>query len=98
MQTCRAVYAVGGRDLPSNEIREIAPYSLLCRPIPLFGPAQSSPRLLDDLLAAALRPAYWSITLKCACEACRQPLRRLVLGRVSVDPPQFFAAGALRVD
>ena len=45
--------------------REIALCSLsqfFARPIPLFASAQSSPRLLNEFVAAAFRPAYWSIT------------------------------------
>jgi hypothetical protein len=47
-----------------NENREIASRSLFrffAGPFPLFGSAQSSPRFLNDLVAAALRLAYWSI-------------------------------------
>jgi hypothetical protein len=37
--------------------------AILCTSNPSLASAQSSPRLLNDLVAATLRPAYWSITL-----------------------------------
>jgi hypothetical protein len=45
--------------------RIIAPCSLsrfFARPNPSLASAQSSPRLLNNLVAAPLRPSYWSIT------------------------------------
>ncbi len=51
----------GSTDLPSNEIREILPVFALAvssrAARPLF---VLNPRLLNDLVAAALWPAYWS--------------------------------------
>src|SRR5215467_6116190 len=55
--------AASARGLPS-QIREIVLCSLspfFARPVPLLALAQPRSRLLNDLIAAAIRPAYWSI-------------------------------------